>query len=69
MCALAFIFVQQTPEGNSQGERLSLLLCLLSCRSKKVSVTEVCAYDALDSNRLILNVPPARLKLSTAEGR
>jgi hypothetical protein len=69
MCAFAFIFDEQTAEGDSQGERLSLLLCLLSCRSKKVSVTEVCAYGALDSNRLILNVPPARLKLSTAEGR
>jgi hypothetical protein len=40
MCALAIIFVQQTPEGDSQGERLSLLLCLLSCRSKKVSPAE-----------------------------
>jgi hypothetical protein len=74
MCAFAFIFVQQTAvkEGILKGKHgfpLSLLLCLLSCRSKKVSVTEVCAYDALDSNRLILNVPPARLKLSTAEGR
>jgi hypothetical protein len=74
MCALAFIFVQQTAvkerilKGN-HGFPLSLLLCLLSCRSKKVRAKEVCAYSALDSNRLISNVPPARLKLSTAEGR
>jgi hypothetical protein len=51
MCALAFFFVQQTPakEGILKGNHrfpLSLLLCLLSCRSKKVRVTEVCAYGA-----------------------
>jgi hypothetical protein len=74
MCALAFIFDEQTAvkEGilkGNYGFPLSLLLCLLSCRSKKVRAKEVCAYSALDSNRLISNVPPARLKLSTAEGR
>jgi hypothetical protein len=74
MCAFAFIFDEQTPvkerilKGNYEFP-LSLLLCFLSCRSKKGRVTEVCAYGALDSNRLILNVPPARLKLFTAEGR
>jgi hypothetical protein len=51
MCALALLFVQQTPakEGilkGNYGFPLSLLLCLLSCRSKKVRVTEVCAYGA-----------------------
>jgi hypothetical protein len=51
MCALAFIFVQQTAvkerilKGN-HGFPLSLLLCFLSCRSKKGRVIEVCAYGA-----------------------
>jgi hypothetical protein len=51
MCALAFIFVQQTAvkEGILKGNHgfpLSLLLCFLSCRSKKGRAKEVCAYGA-----------------------
>jgi hypothetical protein len=74
LLTFVLFFVQQTPVKErilKENHRffLSLLLCFLSCRSKKGRVTEVCAYGALDSNRLILTVPPARLKLSTAEGR